>query len=481
MIKHAYILSIYFILTSFAIELYAQPYSFEVDLNNQPDNHIVLGKIRGDNFQPLDTILLHRGKSANQKKAAYTFSENSNPGMYRLDLGKTTYAKVMNEPPQQLDFIFNNEEIILETDFEAPEEDLLVVLSEENRVWFEFLQKEKNFQNQFHDLAVELVYYRKKTATIESDSLLKQNKTKWEATAMKYNEIQTQRSELIAEISERYPELFATKLIKMYTEPFLDGFLSDKERQEQFQKDFFNSLDFTDESLINSSVYTDKIFKYLTSYNRPGFTKPQLEQEYMKAVDVVLTNVNENQKVYEFILNYLVHGFEVLKMENVLNYIADNYSGTTCQTDEKTTLERKLESQKMKVGTTVPNFTLTDPEGFFVDFADVQSEKTVLVFWASWCPHCNEIIPAIKSWAADKENFEIVAISLDSSKSEWLNAVKELGIENWINLSDLKKWDGEVATKYNVYATPTMFVIDKERKIVAKPLTLQDLMGLNLE
>jgi len=38
--------------------------------------------------------------------------------MYRLILGKTTYAKVMDEPPQQLDFIYNNEDLIFETDFE---------------------------------------------------------------------------------------------------------------------------------------------------------------------------------------------------------------------------------------------------------------------------------------------------------------------------------------------------------------------------
>ena len=74
----------------------------------------------------------------------------------------------------------------------------------------------------------------------------------------------------------------------------------------------------------------------------------------------------------------------------------------------------------------------------------------------------------------------VVAISLDSSKPEWQAAVKSLEIESWTNLSDLKKWDGEVVMNYNIYATPTMFIIDKERKILAKPLTIQDLMKLEL-
>jgi peroxiredoxin len=325
------------------------------------------------------------------------------------------------------------------------------------------------------------VDYYKENIKPGTDSGLRRNDAKWESVVKNYNNLQLQRDEFITEMIIRNSELFAGKLIKMYREPFLDGHLSKEERREKFQKEYFNLLDFTDESLMNSPVYTDKVFHYLTSYNRPRYTKQLLEKEYIKAVDLVLANVNENEKVYEFILDYLVHGFEVLKMENVLNYISENYSGTTCQTDKKTTLERKLEAQKMKIGTTVPDFTLFDSEGFFVDFADVQQEKTLILFWASWCPHCNEMIPYIKNWASQQDNLSVVAISLDSSKLEWQNAVEKLGIENWTNLSDLKKWDGEVATEYNVYATPTMFVIDKERKILAKPLTVQDLLNMDLE
>jgi thiol-disulfide isomerase/thioredoxin len=469
--KYAFIFTLT-ILIGFVCKLKAQSYSFEIQLKNQPNNYIIIGAISGDDFQPLDTILLHRGRTAAIKAGEYTFPENSAPGMYRLIFGKTTYAKVMDEPPQQLDFIFNNEDIILETDFEAPEENLLVVLSEENRVWFEFLQREKIVQKKLDDFILEIEFFRKKDNPAEEEL---QN------TIIQYNELQKQRDDFITELISRYPDKFAAKLIEMHREPFLDGNLTKKERRQKFQSEFFNQIDISDESLIHSAIYTDKVFFYLTSYNRPDYTREQLEKEYMKAVDIVLANSNENQKVYEFILEYIFHGFEVLQMENVLNYIADNYSGTTCQADENTTLKRKLAALKMKSGATVPDFTLFDSEGFFVDFADVQHEKTLILFWASWCPHCSEIIPHIKNWASQQDNLSVVAISLDSSKLEWQNAIEKLGIENWTNLSDLKKWEGEVVTKYNVYATPTMFVIDKERKILAKPLTVQDLLNLDLE
>ena len=85
------------------------------------------------------------------------------------------------------------------------------------------------------------------------------------------------------------------------------------------------SLDFSYESLIYSQAYTDKVFQYLLSYNQSGLTQQQREKEYIKAVDIILTNTNKNKEVFEFIQEYLIHGFEVLKLERVVSYIRENY------------------------------------------------------------------------------------------------------------------------------------------------------------
>lgn len=473
--KAKFIFIFLIVLTTLAFQSFAQPFTLEIQVDNQPDNHIVFGKISGDDFKPLDTLLVHpvnKTNSLNSKASKYTFPEQLPPGMYRLVFGQTTYARVMNEAPQELDFIFNNEDIILETDFDAPEDSLLVVLSEENRIWVEFLRKEKKVETELKEWEKEVDFYQNKGVS-DSDNNLQ--------TAINhFNTLQKEREVLIDEMISRYPNLLATAMIKMYREPFLNGNLSQQQRQALFQKEFFNELEFNDERLINSSVYTDRIFYYLTSYNQPGFTKEQLENEYIKAVDAVLAHTNQNPKVYEFILGYLVHGFEVLKMEKVIDYIANNYSGTTCQTDEKTTLERKLAAREMKPGTIVPDFTLNDLNGTPFTLSKIQKDKTLLLFWASWCPHCNELIPYIKSWV-NHHNMEVVAISLDTSKTEWKEGISNLGIESWINVADLKKCDGKVATEYNVYATPTMFIIDKNRKIMAKPVTDVDLAELKFE
>ena len=48
---------------------------------------------------------------------------------------------------------------------------------------------------------------------------------------------------------------------------------------------------------------------------------------------------------------------------------------------------------------------------------------------------------------------------------------------NWINVSDLKGWNGIAVKDYFIYATPTMFLVDKQKKIIKKPLTIEELIG----
>lgn len=457
------ILVIFISFFTFSAFLNAQSLKFILQINNLPKNDVIIGSIKGDKFYPSDTL------QPIENTVNFNFPANTQPGVYRIVLGQTTYARIMNEPPQQLDFIFNNEDIVFETDFKYPEDSLKIVESAENQVWFEFKQKEKEFQQRIKEVEMEMDFSRQNAKTFET--------AKWIEA---FNQLQQERDKLITQIVEKKPELFASKMIKMYCEPFQDGNLTKEERTQIFKNEFFKNLDFSDEALINSSVYTEKVFKYLMSYAQRGLTQEQQEQEFMKAVDVIVAHTNQNERVYEFILDYLVSGFEKLQMDNLITYIAGKYSGTTCQTDEVSTLERKLLQQKMKIGTVVPDFTLNNINGDPVTLSDVLKEKNLILFWASWCPHCNDIIPQILNWqkSSGLSDFQIITISLDDVEKDWKDKVFEMRIEGWYNLSCLKKWDCPVVLDYNVYATPTLFVVDENFSILAKPITISELMKL---
>lgn len=464
-IDDKYVLIILLVLS--VIQCFSQSHKIGIIVKNQPNIPIFIGAVKGDNFTAKDSAFAKNGL------VRFTFPKGSGTGIYRIILGQTTYAKVMSEAPQQLDFIFNNEDIALKTDFKLPFDSLKIIQSEENKVWFSFLKKNKKLKQHLSELEKEVNYYWSKN---DSEDAIKK--------ANDYNQLQIESDLFITQTAKANEGLYAARLIKTFREPIFDGFLTELQRKELFKKEYFKTVDFTDETLINSQAYTDKVFNYLVSYNQKGFTQDQRELEYIKAVDVILgnTNTNKNEKVYEFILNYLVHGFEVLKLDNVLNYIAENYSGTTCQTDEFTTLERKLEEKKMKVGTRVADFTLNNINGDPVTFSKALKYRNLILFWASWCPHCTALIPQLKEWQKQTKNsnVEMFAISLDTSKEEWEKKVFEFGIDSWHNLSDLKEWNGKVAIDYNVFATPTLFVIDKNLRIIGKAESFYELEKLDI-
>ena len=72
---------------------------------------------------------------------------------------------------------------------------------------------------------------------------------------------------------------------------------------------------------------------------------------------------------------------------------------------------------------------------------------------------------------------EVVAISLDSNSLTWVDFVKS-GNYNWINCADFAGWEGKAAQDYYVYATPTMLLLDKDKKILGKPKTIKELSKL---
>lgn len=462
----------------------AQLNNLQVRINNQPFNSVAVGYMRGDKFILADSVATSNIMAAGDpiKVVNWFFPSDARPGMYRIIFGLTTYARVMDEPPQQLDFIYNGEDIRLETDFKTPTDSLKVIASEENRLWFYFLKKEMEFRQQLKELEMEVNYFQDQLAGLNSVSD-KEGKQELEAKAANvanaFNLLQMERESCISGIVADNAHLFAARIIKTYREPFRDGYLSEQERNASCQKDYFRFIDFSDEALVNSPVLSDKIFNYLVTYNQKDFSHEQREKAYIKAVDAVMQKIEADAgkggPVYEFVLDYLVDGFEGLKMSNVLAWIAENYGDSLCVSEEKTTLRRKLEAQRMRVGSSVPDFTMNDLTGKPVVFSEVLKKRNLLIFWASWCPHCNDMLPLVKHLCSGKNDLEVIAVALDKSGDEWNKAVYRAGFEHFKNLSDLMEWEGRVAEDYNIYATPTMFLLDANRNILAKPSTIDEL------
>ena len=96
----------------------------------------------------------------------------------------------------------------------------------------------------------------------------------------------------------------------------------------------------------------------------------------------------------------------------------------------------------------------------------------ILDFWASWCSTCRASFPEMKKLYAEyhKKGVEILGITNDSRKADWLKALEEDNLP-WLQVIDeypIRNTPAKVATLYAIPYLPTLMLIDPDGKIVGK-------------
>lgn len=178
------------------------------------------------------------------------------------------------------------------------------------------------------------------------------------------------------------------------------------------------------------------ISAYLLRMNCIEWGVPLSKSLYSK-----LTPENQKSKYGEFVKNYITHHKDIAVGKNYVDFVQMNVEGKP------------------------------------VKLSSFQGKYILLEFWASWCGPCRKENPVLVQLYEryKQQGFEIVAVSLDVNKQQWINAIAKDSL-TWPNITDLKGADNIPALMYGVYGIPANFLIDPEGKIIAK-----DLRGILLE
>lgn len=132
--------------------------------------------------------------------------------------------------------------------------------------------------------------------------------------------------------------------------------------------------------------------------------------------------------------------------------------------------EKYEKAKQIAIGKPV-DFTQTDKNGVEFRLSSLRGKYVLIDFWASWCKPCRAENPhLLKAYNQLKDkNFEIVSVSLDDKKLNWLTAVQQDGMP-WIQVSNLEGFKTGIAVKYGISAIPQNFLINPEGIIIAKDL-----------
>jgi thiol-disulfide isomerase/thioredoxin len=117
----------------------------------------------------------------------------------------------------------------------------------------------------------------------------------------------------------------------------------------------------------------------------------------------------------------------------------------------------------------------------FLTLQSVTSDYIILVFWDVDCGHCQTEIPKLLKVHNDliKQGKDVKVISVYTMHDgeKFFNYSIKNGLTNWINVYD-GVYINNLITKYDVYSTPVIYILDSKKKILAKKIGVEQVKDI---
>jgi len=241
-------------------------------------------------------------------------------------------------------------------------------------------------------------------------------------------------------------------------------------------------LDYTDPRWNKSGLLADAIESHFWLIENSGHPLDSVYTEMEKSINCLVVNLSADEQKLNEISGYL---FKLLEKRSL--FIASEYLALKLLNETSCTLTddfaAQLESYRaMKKGNIAPDIEFAGDvlaPGYTngvlpPKLSGIESDYTVVIFGASWCPACPSELMQInrlyQKWK--KFNIEVVFVSLDKDKLMFQNFT---GIFPFISMCDYQKWESPVVKEYHVFASPTIYLLNHQREILLRPSSVSQL------
>ncbi|MFY9242224.1 MAG: thioredoxin-like domain-containing protein [Polaribacter sp.] len=354
-----------------------------------------------------------------------------------------------------VDFFYNKEDISFIFNPDYPQESIAFTESSENILYSNYINQSSNAQQKLDSIQV---------AVLQNNNL--NLKDDYQKAYINFKAIQTQ---------------FEKEGVNKYVEPFIKA--SPRKNSEklitsvddylfQMKNTFFDRLDFSNEKLINSSFLTNRILDYIFYINYSDDLKEQQEL-YKTSIETVLSKIKSDAYKRD-IIQFIIEQFEASKNLEIIDYLFENhYSKLPISIQDQKFKEEKMALFATEVGRIAPDFSWQE-NGKTLKLSTLNdAENYVLVFWSTSCSHCLREIPELHTYMANKPNIKVIAFALENDAFVW-ETYQKTNLSGWHNVLGLKKWENKTARTYQINSTPSYFVLDKKKQIIAKPNEIKD-------
>lgn len=313
----------------------------------------------------------------------------------------------------------------------------------------------------------------------------------------RFNELQSEASHFEDSIIQLNPNSFFSTMILASRQPGIPGTYGlppdyhDSATRTYAKAHYWDHVKFSDGRLVYTPFFEDKLDRY---FNEILDDKPD---SVIKVVDRMLKYARSDSVMNSFLLPKILYASlnhtygwnDSVFIFIFENYIANN-SYDWLAADQKTQMAQKAYYlMGQMIGSVSPEIVLPDLSGAKKSVHHVVSKYLAVCFWDPTCHHCIETLPRLDSiyraiWKAAGIRVVTVAVESGSTVEDWKQYIHANHFEDWTNLYYSAKEDSSrmvsgkkgYTEEYDVWYYPSFFMMDKDKRFMAKKFTFQQLV-----
>lgn len=271
----------------------------------------------------------------------------------------------------------------------------------------------------------------------------------------------------------------------------IDNFLNKAEEEKlatktdsiaYLKKHFFDGINFKDARLLRNPFLENRITTYFNTF------VPVTPEAVTQEITQILNQTDQpNGEVFKYLSLHFIDLYaeaKIMGMDrvfiNIYNSFFKNKEYTWLQLKQKEFFKFKVSSIKDNlIGDKGKNLFMLTQDQKRIDLYDIKAKYTVVAFWDPTCGHCATEIPKmLQLYETEWKQKGVVVFAINNNTNEmvkWKEFIEKEKLSSWINVypapvvtGNYTKEDVDFQTLYNVRQTPVMYLLDQDKKIIAK-------------
>ena len=281
-----------------------------------------------------------------------------------------------------------------------------------------------------------------------------------------------------------------------------------------YRKHYWDNVDFHDDSTMRNPFFFKKLKKYFDN------VLPIQADTVAVAIDKMMNQTLPESLFNKLMLAHFTYSYEtseIMGFDKVFVHMADAYfkTGKAKGVYEDDVIERIIKrANKLRpllIGATAHDLFMIKAEDFpkmknmgfedaknseemtkvfykneaevnkmFVKLSDVKANYTLLIFWDVDCGHCQKEIPKLittyNELLSEHKDIKVYSVYMQHEGDKYLKYIAEHQLP-WINVYDGAHYNNAVEI-YDVYSTPVIYLLDKNKVIKAKRISVEQIKPL---